>query len=140
MQIFNVRNWAIAARPLLGWAHWERNDRNWWLAAVRLADPKWVPWVPANELVNLPQALWKRLGLLPSRVIYKAKSGKPERADLGPLLVVRLFWHLERTPHRVKRAAAFWALANSFVWQLPRFPAFKAGVRPEAAWAAKIGD
>lgn len=58
------------------------------LSVCRLWDPKWVPRVPANKIINLTQAFWKRFSLSPARVIYEAKSGKPQCANLGPLLIV----------------------------------------------------
>ncbi len=112
----------------------------WWLAAVRFCEAKRVSRVPADKLVNLAQALWKRLCLSPSGVIYKTKSGQPESTNLVPLLFVGLLGHLERTSHRVKCAATFRALASSLVRQLPRLTADEAGMRPKAEWSPMVGD
>jgi len=69
------------------------------LAAIAFCDPKGMVCVPADEVVNLPQAFWERLCLLPARVIQKTKSGEPEGANLRPLFAIRFLRHLKRTPH-----------------------------------------
>lgn len=75
-------------------------------------DAKRVVRISAGKVFNVAEALRERLSFPPARVIDETEPCHPERANLGPLLLVRFPWHSECAAHPMKVAAALWTLGT----------------------------